>query len=61
MLAEDELRDAVVLVFANKQDLPHAMNPAEITDKLGLHNMRNRNWYIQVSSSRLMMRFAPPA
>ena len=50
MLAEDELRDAVVLVFANKQDLPHAMNPAEITDKLGLHNMRNRNWYIQVSS-----------
>ena len=49
MLAEDELRDAVVLVFANKQDLPHAMNPAEITDKLGLHNMRNRNWYIQVS------------
>ena len=48
MLAEDELRDAVVLVFANKQDLPQAMNPAEITDKLGLHNMRNRNWYIQV-------------
>jgi ADP-ribosylation factor protein 1 len=25
MLAEDELRDAVVLVFANKQDLPNAM------------------------------------
>jgi len=49
MLAEDELRDAVVLVFANKQDLPHAMNPAEITDKLGLHNMRNRNWYIQAT------------
>ena len=50
MLAEDELRDAVVLVLANKQDLPHAMNPAEITDKLGLHNMRNRNWYIQVET-----------
>merc|ERR1712098_484454 len=49
MLAEDELRDAVVLVFANKQDLPQAMNPAEITDKLGLHNMRNRNWYIQAT------------
>ena len=52
MLAEDELRDAVLLVFANKQDLPHAMNPAEITDKLGLHNMRNRNWYIQVKIPR---------
>jgi len=49
MLAEDELREAVVLVFANKQDLPQAMNPAEITDKLGLHNMRNRNWYIQAT------------
>nr|KAF6347781.1 ADP ribosylation factor 1 [Myotis myotis] len=38
MLAEDELRDAVLLVFANKQDLPNAMNAAEITDKLGLHS-----------------------
>ncbi|KAG5513382.1 hypothetical protein PMAC_001445 [Pneumocystis sp. 'macacae'] len=36
MLSEDELRDAVLLVFANKQDLPNAMNAAEITDKLGL-------------------------
>merc|ERR1712098_525187 len=49
MLNEDELRDAVLLVFANKQDLPRAMNAAEITDKLGLHNMRNRTWYIQVT------------
>ena len=55
MLAEDELREAVVLVFANKQDLPQAMNPAEITDKLGLHNMRNRNWYIQVSANRIAL------
>ncbi|KAJ4787031.1 hypothetical protein LUZ62_038277 [Rhynchospora pubera] len=40
MLNEDELRDAVLLVFANKQDLPNAMNAAEITDKLGLHSLR---------------------
>ena len=50
MLAEDELRDAVLLVFANKQDLPNAMNATEITAKLGLHNMSNRNWYIQVGT-----------
>jgi hypothetical protein len=31
------------------QDLPNAMNAAEITDKLGLHSLRNRNWYIQVN------------
>ena len=47
MLGEDELREAVLLVFANKQDLPNAMNAAEITDKLGLHSLRQRNWYIQ--------------
>ena len=50
MLNEDELRDALLLVFANKQDLPNAMNAAEITDKLGLHGLRQRTWYIQVCS-----------
>jgi small GTP-binding protein len=49
MLSEDELRDAVLLVFANKQDLPNAMSTAEITDKLGLHSLRQRNWFIQGS------------
>jgi len=47
MLQEDELRDAVLLVFANKQDLPNAMTAAEITDKLGLNQLRSRVWYIQ--------------
>jgi len=47
MLNEDELRDALLLVFANKQDLPNAMPAAEITDKLGLHSLRQRAWYIQ--------------
>ena len=50
MLNEDELRDALLLVFANKQDLPNAMNAAEITDKLGLHGLRQRVWFIQVRS-----------
>lgn len=49
MLNEDELRDAVLLVFANKQDLPNAMNAAELTDKLGLNQLRNRRWYIQAT------------
>ncbi|CAH1758152.1 17364_t:CDS:2 [Entrophospora sp. SA101] len=49
MLNEDELRDALLLVFANKQDLPNAMNAAEITDKLGLHSLRQRHWYIQAT------------
>ena len=48
MLNEDELRDAVLLVFCNKQDLPNAMSAAEVTEKLGLQSLRERNWYIQV-------------
>jgi small GTP-binding protein len=46
-LNEDELRDCPVLVLANKQDLPNAMSVAEVTDKLGLHSIRGRQWYIQ--------------
>ncbi|XP_063238200.1 ADP-ribosylation factor 2 [Bacillus rossius redtenbacheri] len=49
MMQEDELRDAVLLVFANKQDLPEAMSAAELTDKLGLNHLRNRKWYIQTT------------
>ncbi len=65
MLNEDELRESILLVFANKQvsqsltcpdlplnfqifqDLPNAMSAAEMTDKLGLHGLRHRQWYIQ--------------
>ena len=34
-------------VEANKQDLPQAMTAAEVTEKLGLHNLRHRQWFIQ--------------
>ncbi|CAE8650204.1 unnamed protein product [Polarella glacialis] len=47
MLNEDEMREAILLVFVNKQDLPNAMPAAEVTEKLGLQNMRNRQWFIQ--------------
>jgi ADP-ribosylation factor 1/2 len=47
ILEADEMRDAALLVYANKQDLPDAMTPSEIADKLGLHKMRGREWYIQ--------------
>jgi len=47
MLQEEEMKDAIVLVFANKQDLPNAMPAAEVSEKLGLQQLRNRKWYIQ--------------
>merc|ERR1719181_869858 len=47
MLEEEEMRGAALLVFANKQDLPNAMTAAEMMDKLGLHGLRHREWFIQ--------------
>lgn len=49
MLNEDELRDAVLLVFANKQDLPNAMAVGEVSEALGLSGMTGRKWFIQPS------------
>jgi len=49
MSDEADLRDALLLVFANKQDLPNAMNAAEITDRLGLHSLTQRTWHIQAA------------
>lgn len=47
LLRDEELKDAKLLVLANKQDLQNAMSISEITDKLNLHSLRNRKWHIQ--------------
>lgn len=47
LLNAEELRHAVLLVYANKQDLPDAMGAVDLTSRLGLHDIRNRDWYIQ--------------
>ena len=51
LLANDELREAACLVFANKQDVRGAMSTTEMCNKLGLHSLRQRNWYIQATSA----------
>ncbi|XP_073732543.1 LOW QUALITY PROTEIN: ADP-ribosylation factor 1-like 2 [Misgurnus anguillicaudatus] len=47
MLQEDEMRDVALLVLANKQDLPKAMSSHELADRLGLHALIDRQWYVQ--------------
>merc|ERR1712113_419944 len=47
MLLEEELHNAALLVLANKQDLPNAMAPTELLEKLSLHSIHQRPWYIQ--------------
>ncbi|KAL4659523.1 ADP-ribosylation factor 4-like [Arapaima gigas] len=49
ILEENELQDAVLLVFANKQDLPNAMAVSDLTNKLGLQTLHNRTWYVQAT------------
>ncbi|KAJ3209703.1 hypothetical protein HDU82_000266 [Entophlyctis luteolus] len=46
MLAEEELRGAKLMVLANKQDLKNAMDAAEVSDALGLTDLRGRQWAI---------------
>jgi signal recognition particle receptor subunit beta len=46
MLNEDELKDAVLLVLANKQDLPRAMSVEQVTELLDLRNLRFRRWNV---------------
>lgn len=51
LLQEDEIRNAALLVLANKQDLPNAMSVSEVTEALGLSSISvsERQWYIQAA------------
>ena len=46
MLDEYELKDASLLILANKQDKA-VMTVSEMAEKLGLNNLRGREWKIQ--------------
>lgn len=45
------MKDAPLLVFANKQDVPNAMTRDEVTDKLGLDNVGDRQWFVQSATA----------
>lgn len=46
MLSEEELKDSKLLVFANKQDLPGALDEGQVSEKLGLSELKDRQWSI---------------
>jgi small GTP-binding protein len=51
-MSEDELRGAIRLIFANKQDLPNAASVQEISDALDLPNtLRGVSWNIMPCSA----------
>eukprot|EP01084_Bolivina_argentea_P205530 351091_1 len=43
--------DTVLLIYANKQDLPNAMSVEEIKNELELDKITNRKWHIQPCSA----------
>eukprot|EP01105_Mastigella_eilhardi_P005186 TRINITY_DN16957_c0_g1_i1.p1 TRINITY_DN16957_c0_g1~~TRINITY_DN16957_c0_g1_i1.p1 ORF type:complete len:175 (-),score=59.19 TRINITY_DN16957_c0_g1_i1:193-717(-) len=49
IITDREMKDAVLLVFANKNDLPKAMDTDEVTERLGLNKLKDRNWHVQTS------------
>eukprot|EP01084_Bolivina_argentea_P273486 465875_1 len=46
--SEDELKDSIILIFANKNDLPNIMNIDCIASKLRLHKLK-QIWFLQSS------------
>ena len=51
ILEEDELKEALVLVFANKQDLPGSLDAPKIAEALELHKIKSRTWTIFKTSA----------
>ncbi|KAF2075708.1 hypothetical protein CYY_003023 [Polysphondylium violaceum] len=47
VLENDALRDATLLIYANKQDGPNAFTVSQLADRLDLHSIKNRKWFIQ--------------
>ncbi|GMH67098.1 hypothetical protein TrLO_g1845 [Triparma laevis f. longispina] len=51
MLQEEELSSSILLVFANKQDQKGALNAQQISEGMGLPEVRGRQWSIQETSA----------
>ena len=51
LLAEEELKDAILLVMSNKSDLRGALPVSQIAERLDLASIKNRQWTIQETSA----------
>lgn len=51
MLEEEDLKDAILLIMANKQDAKGALSSKELSEAMGLAQIRNRQWSIQETSA----------
>ena len=51
LLENDALKNAVILIYANKQDLPGAKSVADIIQIYGLDTIKDHIWHIQPCSA----------
>ncbi|KAI6646150.1 Arl1 [Oopsacas minuta] len=51
MMEEDELKNSILMIFANKQDMENPLTPTEISKSLGLGALKNRTWSIFKTSA----------
>eukprot|EP00112_Aurelia_sp_Birch-Aquarium-sp1_P002362 Seg1260.2 transcript_id=Seg1260.2/GoldUCD/mRNA.D3Y31 product="ADP-ribosylation factor-like protein 1" protein_id=Seg1260.2/GoldUCD/D3Y31 len=51
MLEEEELRKAVLVVLANKQDMEGSMSATDVSNALGLSALKSRSWSIFKTSA----------
>ncbi|NWR13853.1 ARL1 protein, partial [Emberiza fucata] len=51
LYSEEELKKAILVVFANKQDMEQAMTPTEMANALGLPALKDRKWQIFKTSA----------
>lgn len=47
IIEDKEMKDAVILILANKNDLPFGMTTEEITERLELSGLKDRQWSVQ--------------
>lgn len=53
IIQDREMKDALLLVFANKQDIPGALKPEEVSRLLRLNDVaKNHTWKVQPSCAK---------
>jgi small GTP-binding protein len=52
LLQNDELKNAILLIFANKQDLDSVKQPDELVKIYGLDQIKNHLWHMQPCSAK---------
>ena len=49
IMLDSAMRNACLLVYANKSDLPHALTTDQVRDELQLKQLGARAWHVQPS------------